>query len=225
MERADKRGRLFILLLIFIILFSILFYRLWELQIVSGEKYAKDYELKVTKTVRDHNTRGMIYDCNGEALAYNELVYTIIMTDDGVYSSEREHQLALNSMIYHVTKKLEEQQEPINNELKIRTRPDGTYEYTVSDTALLRFKADIFGKANPKDLTSEQTKMTADEMVEYLSSNQKFALYGQGDKGYSQKERKEYGLPGEYSSQEVLTIIGIKYMLSLNSYRKYIPIV
>ncbi|WP_408634704.1 hypothetical protein [Petralouisia muris] len=59
--------------------FSILIHRLFELQIVNGQKYAEDFELQITRTVRDHNTRGNIYDCNGEALAYNELVYTVTM--------------------------------------------------------------------------------------------------------------------------------------------------
>ncbi len=65
--------------IIIIALFSILIHRLFELQIVNGQKYAEDFEHQITRTVRAHNTRGNIYDCNGEALAYNELVYTVTM--------------------------------------------------------------------------------------------------------------------------------------------------
>lgn len=97
---------------------------MWNLQIINGQKYAKNYELKITRTVKENNTRGIIYDCNGEVLAYNELVYTVTMIDNGNYSSRREWQLALNSMIYHVVKKLEKNKEQINNELKIKIGAD-----------------------------------------------------------------------------------------------------
>ena len=89
--KKDINIRCFILQIIFVVLFAILLHRLFELQIVNGQKYAEDFELQITRTVRDHNTRGTIYDCNGEVLAYSELVYTVTMIDDGTYSSEREH--------------------------------------------------------------------------------------------------------------------------------------
>lgn len=226
-EEGKKQNRRICLLpVFFLLLFGFMLHRLWYLQIVNGKKYAEDYELRVTKTVRDSHARGMIYDCNGEALAYNELVYTVTMTEDGVYSSSRERQLALNSMIYHVTQKLKEHGEQLNNELSIRIGAGGKYEYTVEGAALLRFKADVFGKANPEDLKEEQKGMGAEEMVQYLASDQKFALFGEGKKGkYSQEEREAYGLPEEFSKEEVLAVAGIRYMLSLHSYQKYVPII
>lgn len=223
--KKSQNTRLFALILVFAVLFSFLLHRLWELQIVNGQKYARDYELKVTKTVRDRNARGMIYDRNGEVLAYNELIYTVTMTDDGVYDSQREHQLALNSMIYRVLKKLEKNQEEIAQGLNITVGSGGNYEYTGTETELLRFRADVFGKANPEDLTAEQKEMSAEEMVQFLSDNRKFALYGQGKRSYSKEELQEYGLPKEYSKEEILAILGIRYLLSLNSYKKYVPVV
>ena len=154
---------------------------------LNGQKYAEDYELKVTRTVKENNMRGMIYDCNGEILAYNELVYTVTMTDEGNYSSNRERQLTLNSMIYRVVKKLEENNEQLNNELKIKIEPDGNFEYTVMGKALARFKADIFGKADPDDMTLEQKNMSADDLIQFLSSDNKFALFGEGKSDYSRK--------------------------------------
>ena len=62
-------------------------------------------------------------------------------------------------------------------------------------------------------------------MVQYLSENKNFALYGEGTHSYSQKELKAYGLPKAYSQKEILTILGIRYLLSLNSYKKYVPVV
>lgn len=226
-DRGERKHniRFFTLQILFVLLFSILLHRLFELQIVNGEKYAEDFELKITRTVRDYNTRGNIYDCNGEVLAYNELVYTVTMVDDGAYSSERERQLAVNSVIYRVIRKLEENKEEINNELKIEAGADGGYVYTVTGRALERFKADVFGKADPDDMTPEEMHMSADDMIEFLSGNNKFALYGSGKSLYSEEELKEYGLPEEYTKEEVLAITGIRYMLSANAYRKYIPVI
>ncbi|MEY8393088.1 hypothetical protein D3Z36_17035 [Lachnospiraceae bacterium] len=204
--------------------FFIILHRLFVLQIINGEKYAEDFEFKITRTVREHNTRGNIYDCNGEVLTYNELVYTLTMVVEGTYALERKRQLAINSVIYHVTGKLNENGDQINNELKIETGAEGNYVYTVTGKELARFKADIFGKANPKDMTSEQRNMSANEMINFLSGNRKFALYGAGKSLYSEEELQEYGLPKEYTREEVLTIVGIRYMLSVNSYKKYVPI-
>ncbi len=186
---------------------------------LNGQKYAEDYELKVTRTVKENNMRGMIYDCNGEILAYNELVYTVTMTDEGNYSSNRERQLTLNSMIYRVVKKLEENNEQLNNELKIKIEPDGNFEYTVMGKALARFKADIFGKADPDDMTLEQKNMSADDLIQFLSSDNKFALFGEGKSDYSREELQKYKLPEKYSNREILSIVGIRYMLSLNAYK------
>lgn len=223
-EKSPKI-RVFTMQIVFIALFLILIYRLWDLQIVNGQKYADDFELKITRTVRDSSTRGLIYDCKGEILAYNELAYVVTMTDEGIYSSDRERNLTLNSMIYRVIKKLEENQEQINNELKIKVGVHNQYEYTVSGKALLRFQADVFGQANPDNMKLEQKNMNAEELMEFLSANNKFALYGEGKHYYTEEELNHYGLPSEYSKEEALKIVGIRYMLSLNAYKKYVPII
>lgn len=223
-KRSRQDARLFAMLIGIAVLFAVLFYRLWKLQVVDGQTYARNYELRVTKAVREHNARGAIYDRNGEALAYNELAYTVTMVDDGVYASRREHQLALNSKAYHIVKKLQEHKEQIIQELKIKINPDGSYGYTVTGNALLRFQADVFGKADPDDLTQEQKGISADGVVQFLASDEKYALYGTGGKSYSEEELREYGLPKEYSSQEALTVLGVRYMLSFHSYQKYVPV-
>lgn len=220
----NYRIRLFILQMVFVILCGFLLHRLWELQIVDGEQYARDYELKITRTVRDNHTRGIIYDCNGEVLAYNELVYTVTMIDDGEYASRRERQLSLNGMIYRVIRKLAGQHEKVNHELKIEVGLDGDYEYTVTGNALLRFQADVFGKADINDMTTEQRNMSAKEMVNYLAGNEQFGLYGEGKERYLEEELQAYGLPEEYSKDEMLAMVGIRYMLLANAYRKYVPV-
>lgn len=223
--KKNRDARLFILMAVFVGLFFILLYHLWKLQIVNGQKYAENYQLKITRTVRDPSTRGIIYDCNGEVLAYNEMVYTVTMTDDGVYASNRERQLSLNSIVYHVIKKLEENHDSVSHELKIEIGADGNFQYSVSGQELKRFQADVFGTADPGEMTPEEDAMSAEEMIQFLADDRKFSIYGEGKKDYTKEELQAYGLPEHYSGEELLKMVGIRYMLSLNSYKKYMPIV
>lgn len=219
--KGSGRARIIILQALFIVVSALLIKYLWNLQVVEGEKYAESFELQITRIIVEKGTRGNIYDCNGSLLAGNKLVSTVTMTDDGSYGSNREKQLALNSVIYRLRKKLAQNGEQLQNELKICVGSDGEYEYTTDGNALRRFKADIFGKTDPGEMTEEQAAVSAPEMIEYLSSGEQFALYGTREKKYTAEELRQYGLPDEYSKEEILDLVGIRYMLSLHSYRKY----
>lgn len=208
--KENSKPRIIILQVMSVFLCMILLRQLWRLQIVDGETYAENFELKITKTIVEKGARGNIYDCNGDILASNRLVYTITMTDNGVYESNRERQLALNSIIYRLREKLHQNGDQLCNEFKIMVNADGEYEYTVDGAALQRFKADIFGKRSPSEMSEQQSAMSAPEMMQYLSANDQFALYGSGEKAYT-----------ELSKEEVLDIVAIRYMLSLHSYSQY----
>lgn len=220
-KKNSAKSRIIILQLLFTAMFLALLGRLWRLQMVEGEVYADNFLQKTTRTIVEQGVRGNIYDCNGNVLASNRLVNTIAMMDDGVYESNRERQLALNGVIYRLREKLHQNGEQLRHEIKIMVNADGNYEYTVDGTALRRLKADIFGKSNPEELTDEQAAISAAEMIEYLASDEQFALYGTGQERYTADELAQYGLPTEFSGEEVLDLVGVRYMLSLNSYRKY----
>ena len=74
-ETAKKilGSRIFALALMFTGMFAILIFKLFDLQIVNGEKYLDEYVQLTAKTVDTPGTRGNIYDRNGRLLAYNEL--------------------------------------------------------------------------------------------------------------------------------------------------------
>ena len=224
----DRRGRnlrMYTMEILVAALFLILLYRLWDLQIVQGERYAEEFELRITRKVRESNTRGRIYDCNGEILASNKPVFTVTMVDGESYATNRERQLTLNGVIYHVMKRLEKDGESLNQELKIRIGDNGQYEYTVAGTGLTRFLADVFGEANPENLTEAQRETTAEEMVQFLAGEDKFALYEERRGPYTEEELEEYGLPGSYTKAEELALVGVRYQLSLNAYRRYVPVI
>lgn len=220
-----KIPRVFIIQVACVFMFSVLIYHMFKLQIINGQDYAEETGQSFNKVIYEKSARGNIYDCNGKVLASNKLVYTVTMADTGKYSSAREKNLSLNSIIYHVVKRLKANNEKINNEIKIKINKDGSYKYTTEGSLLDRFKADIFGEADPGNMTEEQKNISAGDMVQFLSGDSKFALFGEDGEKYSEEELKEYGLPGKFTKEEILTIIGIRYMLSLNTYRRYLPVI
>lgn len=153
------------------------------------------------------------------------MVNIVTMADTGKYSSAREKNLSLNSIIYQVVKRLNANNEKINNEIKIKIDKDGSYKYTADGSLLDRFKADVFGEADPGNMTEEQKNITASDMVKFLSGDSKFALFGEDGEKYLDEELEKYRLPDKFTKEEILTITGIRYMLSLNTYRRYLPIV
>lgn len=54
--KKDQNVRCSILLIIMAVLFAILLHCLFELQIVDGQKYAENFQLQITRTVRDHSS-------------------------------------------------------------------------------------------------------------------------------------------------------------------------
>ena len=79
---ADSlKSRAIILIVIFLVLFSMIVSRLFTLQILNGESYENDFTLSIEKKRVLKSTRGEIYDCNGNLLAYNELIYEVTFED------------------------------------------------------------------------------------------------------------------------------------------------
>ena len=72
-------NRLVIVGALALILFGIIIYRIFVLQIVQGEEHQSNFNYKVEKTIETSGSRGNIYDCNGKLLAYNQLAYTVTL--------------------------------------------------------------------------------------------------------------------------------------------------
>ena len=104
---ASLRTRLFILILIFLLLAATIIARLFTLQILKGESYENDFTLSIEKKRVLKSTRGEIFDCNGSLLAYNDLIYEVTFEDKGSYESNRQRNLALNSILYNSIKIIE----------------------------------------------------------------------------------------------------------------------
>ena len=84
---------------------GILIYRVFNLQIVDGQTYLDDFQLKIEKERTLASTRGNIYDKNGNLLAYNELAYSVTIED--VYESGRYKNRNINATLHTVIQMIE----------------------------------------------------------------------------------------------------------------------
>lgn len=211
------KSRTLILGLTMLLLFGILIWRIFTLQIVNGAKYQENYSLRIQKTRTLNSTRGNIYDRNGEVLACNELAYSINIEDNGNYSSLKEKNEQLNHEIYQILKVLDENGDQIDNNFNIGLDENGNFSFLVEGNSRLRFLADVYGR---KTITDEnfvnknsklgyvEAEATVDQVVEYLCEKRD---------GYG------YGLTTEeYSLEDLYRILVIRYAISQNSYQKYI---
>jgi penicillin-binding protein 2 len=209
-------SRLFVLMLVVIGIGGALIYRVFDLQIVHGQEYLDNFQLKIEKQRSIPSTRGNIYDCNGKLLAYNELAYSVTIED--VYESGKTKNTDLNATIAKTIGYIEKNGDHIISDFDISLDSYGNFQFNVEGKTLERFLADVYGHSEVSDLKYKEKNASADDVVEYLCSRSKFGV------GTCSK-------PGDYSTfvpeqgfthSEILKILTVRYAMSANSYQKYI---
>ena len=214
-----------VLILAFVFMSVILVRRLFDLQIIQGEDYISKFQARTTKERVIKSTRGNILDRNGDILASNVLSYSITFEDNGTYNSTREKNLTLNGVAYQVLKILQSNGDDITHSFHIVVGNSGEYEFDVTEGFTLnRFRADIYGQALIDNLTADQKKATASDMMKFLSGSEKFAIVLEGDRAYTEEELTSHGLPTTLTRQEMLDIATIRYELNTNSFKKYMQV-
>lgn len=112
-------------------LFFLIVSRLFTLQILNGESYENDFTLSIEKKKVLKSTRGEIFDCNGNLLAYNELIYEVTFEDKGSYADNTSRNLNLNGILYTAIKIIESHGDTTYNNFRVALGADGNYVYTV----------------------------------------------------------------------------------------------
>lgn len=212
-------SRIFVLMLVFLTFFGILLGRVFLLQIINGEEYAESFTMKIKKEINIASTRGKIFDRNGKILADNVLSYSVTIEDNGTYQSDREKQTALNRIIAQVIEIVESHGDHIISDFGIICE-NGRYAFTQEGTALLRFKADIYGRRTIEELEPKEAAATADQVMEYLCGNKRYYI---SRDAYTEEQRAAYRIPEEdRSPEEKLKIATVRYAMSLNGYKRYV---
>lgn len=208
--------RLLFLIVVFIVLFMILIHRLFVFQIIDGEKYLNDFTLTIKKETTLKSTRGNIYDRNGKLIAYNELAYSVTIEDNFESSSSRNQKI--NNCILETVRLIESNGDTVNKNFNIVLNDYDQFEYAVSDSKLLRFLADIYGRKSVDDLLTSERNSTPADVIEYLCSKDKYAIGQNEDNHGTVKFNPMRG----YTNEEILQIITVRYSMSNNAYQKYL---
>lgn len=212
------KSRTFFLAVVFLVLFGILLQRVFYLQIVKGSEYQENFSLLTKRELALVSTRGDIYDRNGELLAYSELSYSVTIEDNGSYPNTRTKNAKLNDTIYRLIRLIESNGDSVINNMGILYE-NGKYEFSLEGTALLRFKADVYGHARIDELEAAEELADADKIMEHLCREKGYDI----KESYTEKEIENYGLSvSGYTPEERLKIANIRFAMASNSYRRYV---
>ncbi|MDE6024427.1 MAG: hypothetical protein K2G45_03135 [Lachnospiraceae bacterium] len=204
------KHRLFPVTVLVIVMFFILVKRLFALQIVEGQEHMENFIYKTEKTLTIESVRGNIFDRNGKLLAYNELSYSVVYSNNnnveakakelGISESELKNQI-----VHRTIQILESNNDHLFVDFPIQLTPSGNYEFTISDNQLKTFKKDVYGANTFDSLTDEHKNATADDIMEYLCT-------------------KRFEISDKYSKDEQLKILSCRYKLWQNRFQQYMPV-
>lgn len=225
-------NRLNVICILLMILFGVLVYRLFVLQIVEGEDHLANFNYKVEKTISTTGSRGNIYDCNGKLLAYSELAYSVTMeSSDKIEEMAKERSkeegktvsesTVRNEILYQLISILEENGDTIVYDLPIVMTGSGKLKFTESGNKLERFLKDIYSIGNLEELSGEDLlkaeawlSSTPEEVYEYLRNGKNGPL-GSGNM---------FNIDDSYSMEDTLKIMSLRYDIFMNRYSQATPI-
>lgn len=199
------KSRLFPITVIYALLFFALVNRIFTLQIINGENISQESEKKKDKARYLKSTRGNIYDCNGKLLAYNELSYSVTIEDSGDLSTNAEK----NAMIHSMIGIIEKNGDALSCDFNIILDEEGKFAFNIDGTALLNFKRDVYCVSSINKLKQAQIDATAEEVFNYLRYDKS-------------TNSPQFNIGAEYSNEDALKIMNVRYALFLNRYKQYL---
>ncbi|PKM52218.1 MAG: hypothetical protein CVV02_02300 [Firmicutes bacterium HGW-Firmicutes-7] len=189
-------NRLVICLVIILVMFMVLYNRIFELQVIQGERLDNAFSLSILKERKLEGQRGNIYDRYGYPLAENMLAYNVLL--DGSIRVDN-----MNKMIYELSSIIKKSGSELVKELPITISEDGTFVFTQTASQIIKFKKNIFVGNTTSTLNDEEMNMSAQDVFKYLRD-------------------ELFEIPKDtYSNEDVLAILNIRYPLWMNRYTQY----
>lgn len=204
------KHRLFPVTVLVIVLFFILVRRLFTLQIIEGQEHMDNFIYKSEKTLTIESVRGNIKDRNGKLLAYNELSYSVIFSNDPNLANRaealgvEENELK-NEIVYKTICILESNGDELYVDFPIELTSSGEFKFTVKDTQLRNFLKNVYSVTDFDTLSDKKKNSTAKDIVDYLKS-------------------EVFEVSDEYSDEYALKILACRYKLWMNRYQQYVPV-
>ena len=186
-------SRLFWLSVVYTVLSFILLHRMFELQIVQGEETVEQQSYYKVVERYIPGTRGLIYDTNGQLLAYNELSFSVLLED----SAQNSTNAAKNKSIHKMVSILKQHGYEMELDFAIELNDDGELVFNVSGAAEQRFKKNAYGLRSVNSLSDEQKEASAEEVFNFLR--------------YGNKSSAMFQVSDEYTLEEALAIVTVRY--------------
>lgn len=200
-------SRLFIITVIIIGLFSIMVFRLFELQIVKGEEYQKNSKMSILRKLSIPAPRGTIYDKYSRPLAINNVAYAVKI-DNSVLINDEAYK---NEMYMDLIRKIEKNGDSIIVDLPISETRPYTFLFNGSINKEVNWKRDKiwYRKGIKSDMSNEEMRkiledVTAEQVMEYL--------------------KDFFKIDSKLSDEEARKLISIRYSIYLRRYTQYQPI-
>lgn len=200
------KSRIFVLSAFFTLLFAMLIYKVFVLQVIEGQNYLESFTYRIQKDTELPSSRGTIYDRNGKVIAYNRLANSITIEDSSVLDTNA----SKNAMISQLIQLIEDSGYEAVYNIPIHLYEDGTLEFTAKGNTLLRFIRNVYGKDNIDQLSDEQKNVTVEELFDYMC--------------HGDEETSMFGIDDSYPVEEALKIAAIRYELYMKRYEQYLSV-
>jgi len=188
--------RLFILSIFFLAMYFVLFSRLFNLQIVNGEKYQNEFSASIRRTVPFEGSRGTIYDRNGIALAKNDFAFSVLL-DERIDIKNK------NEILFELITMIEKNGDKINYDFPIRYSEDEGFYFSSSISRVNRLKVDILGNSI-ESFTDKQKNINVNDMIDQVM--------------------EYFKIDNNYENDKKIKIASIRYQMLQQGYKKYVPI-
>ncbi len=185
----EHKYRIRLIILALIIILVVIFFRLFDMQVINSEEYIEQSKKRVSATMTQKAPRGEIMDRNGEVLVSNREGYSVMLQKIICTNGE------LNDKMLKILEVFEKYQNPYVDSLPVSSYP---FEYTFTDE-----NGDGSSEDEKENWFSNKKKlkstMTADEVMKYYCDN-------------------VFYVDDKYSDDEKRKIVGIRYDAILNGY-------
>lgn len=182
--------------------------RLFSLQVIHGREYLTEFQDSIQRKITEPGIRGNIYDRSGNLLAHNEEIRNIVLRDET--SKDQNSNEVLNNTIRNVIITVEKHGGSMTSDFGVSVGSSGEFEFTGEGAARTRFLADVYGYADPANMTAEEAGKSAEDVV-----NDLVAAYG------IDVSNEDYSSSVAGRKRLLETVI-CRYQLHLNNYQKYV---
>ena len=194
-----SKSRLFIFRIIMAAMLAAIAWKLFDLQIVKGDKYLEAATERLTTNVTEKAPRGEIYDRYGEPLVTNKVGYSVVVQQAGQTNAE------LNNVIKRLIDILYSENCAYNDTLPITFAP---YTFVFDDED---------GDGNTQNELNKwfaENQYLGKKINEGMSAEEVFNVY-----------KELYGVSDEFSEDDKRRLVGIRYEADIRGFSQVTPFI